>query len=111
MLANMRERLKQLTAVTALVLVTGGSLVACSDENDPKADGAGGTAGGTLTEANFFDEVTEAQAKAGTSHVNMAVDAAGQALKLDGDVRIGDSAADTAMALTMDSGQAGMGSL
>lgn len=107
----MRERLKQLAAATTLVLVAGGSLVACSDDGGSSADGVGESAGGTLTKANFFDEVTQAQAKASTSHVNMAVDVAGQALKLDGDVRIGDSAADTAMALSMDSGQAGMGSL
>ena len=36
----MRERLKQLTAVTALVLVAGVSLVACSDKNG-STDGVG----------------------------------------------------------------------
>ena len=107
----MRDRLKQLTAVAALVLVAGGSLVACSDKSDPTAEGVGEKAGGTLTKANFFDEVTQAQAKASTSHVAMSVKVAGQAVKADGDLKVGETAADTAMALTMDSGQAGLGSI
>lgn len=107
----MRDRLKQLTAVAALVLVAGGSLVACSDKSDPTADGVGKTAGGTLTKANFFEEVTQAQAKASTSHVAMSVKVAGQAVKADGDLKVGENAADTAMAMTMESGQAGLGSI
>ena len=104
----MRERLKQLTAVTALVLVAGGSLVACSD--DKKADG-GEASGDTLTKTTFFDEVTQAQVKAGTSHITMSVKAAGQNVKADGDLEIGESVADTAMAMTMDTGQSGLGSV
>jgi hypothetical protein len=111
MLADMRERLKQLTAATALVLVAGGSLVACSDENDPKADSAGEAGGGTLTQANFFDEVMQAQAKAGTSHVEMSTNIAGQDVKSEGDIGIGKTPADTAMAMTMKTGQAGLGSI
>jgi hypothetical protein len=111
MLANMRQRLKQLTAVTALVLVAGGSLVACSDDNDPKTDGVGGTADGTLTQANFFDEVIQAQAKAGTSHVEMSTNVAGQDVTSEGDVGIGKTPADTAMAMTMKTGQGGLGSI
>ncbi len=104
----MRE-LKQLAAALVLVLVAGGSLVACSDEGG--SSGVGESAGGDLTKSTFFDEVVAAQAKAGTSHVDMSVDVAGQALKADGDMKVGDSAADTAMAMTMETGQAGMGSL
>ncbi len=103
----MRDRLKQLSAVLALVLVAGGSLSACSDDG---GDGAK-SSGATLTKADFFDEVIEAQAKAGTSHVDMSVDVAGQALKAVGDMKVGASADDTAMSMTMDTGQAGMGSL
>jgi hypothetical protein len=107
MLANMRERLKQLTAVTALILVAGGSLVACSDE-PPKADGSSTE---DLTESTFFDELTQAQAKAGTSHVSMAVKVAGQDVKADGDLKVGSSPADTAMAMTMSTGQSGLGTI
>lgn len=107
----MRERLKQLTAVAALVLVTGGSLVACSDKGDSKADGAAGTAGATLTQANFFDEVTQAMAKAGTSHLTMSTTVGGQDVESDGDIRIGQTPADTALATTMKTGQGGLGSI
>ena len=109
MLADMRERLKQLTAVTALVLVAGGSLVACSDDKEPpKADGSSAE---TLTEASFFDELTQAQTKAGTSHVSMSVKVAGQDVKAEGDLKVGRTAADTAMAMTMNAGQSGLGSI
>src|SRR5687768_6105705 len=105
---DMRERLKQVTAVTALVLVAGGSLVACSDKSDPKADGAE-TSGATLTQVNFFDELRKSLVEAGSSHVKMSVEAAGQVIKADGESSIGKTPADSAMALTMDAGQAGLG--
>jgi hypothetical protein len=112
MLANMRERLKQLTAVTALVLVAGGSLVACSDEKDPpKTDGAGGSATDALTKANFLDEITQAVSDAGTSHVKMSANIAGQDVEADGDLEIGDTPTDSAMAMTMKTGQPGLGAL
>jgi hypothetical protein len=104
----MPDRLKQLTAVSVLLLVAGGSLVACGDK---KADGVGQSAGGTLTKTNFFEKVTQAQAKAGSSHVAMKVDAAGQAIKADGDLTLGEAASDTAMAMKMQTGKAGLGSL
>ena len=85
----MRERLKQLTAVTALVLVAGGSLVACSDDNNaPKAEGSSAE---TLTKANFLEEITQAQSDAGTSHVAMSANIAGQDVEADGDIEIGDT--------------------
>ncbi len=106
----MRERLKQLTAVSVLVLVTGASLVACSGDQGSEVDE--GSSGGTdLTQTNFFDKVLQAQAEAGTSHMAMAMDVGGQTIKADGDIQVGETATDTAMAMTMDTGQAGMGSL
>ena len=105
----MRDRLKQLTAVTALVLVAGVSLVACSDKSD--STDAGEASGEALSKANFFSAITEAQKKAGTSHIAMLLEVAGQKIKADGDIKVGESPEDTAMALTMDSGQAGLGSL
>ena len=41
----------------------------------------------------------------------MDMDVGGQTIKADGDIEVGETAADTAMAMTMDTGQAGMGSL
>jgi hypothetical protein len=104
----MRERLKQLTAITVLVLVAGGSLGACSDEKGPQASGSSAE---TLTKANFFDEVTEAQTKAGTSHISMSVRVAGQDVKAEGDLKVGTTPADTAMVMTMNTGQSGLGSI
>ena len=106
----MRERLKQLTAVTVVVLVAGVSLVACSGK-DGSADGVGESAGTDLTKANFFDEVLQAQSKAGTSHMAMTMEVGGQSIKADGDIKVGEKAADTAMAMTMETGQSGMGAL
>ncbi|MGI9085648.1 MAG: hypothetical protein ACR2FE_10235 [Aeromicrobium sp.] len=107
----MRARLKQLTTATALILVAGGTLTACSDDKSGSTEGVGESSGTTLTEANFFDEVTQAQLEAGSSHVVMTVDVGGQKLKADGDLEVGETPADTAMAMTMNTGQAGMGSL
>ena len=101
----MRDRLKHLTAVTVLALVAGASLVACTGDKNSEASGE------TLTKANFFDEVLQAQAKAGTSHIAMDLEVGGQAIEADGDIKVGKTAADTAMAMTMEIGQAGMGSL
>ena len=101
----MRERLKHLTAVTALALVAGLSLVACTGDKD------GESSGETLTKTNFFDEVLQAQAKAGTSHIAMNLEVGGQTIKADGDIQVGKTAADTAMAMTMETGQSGMGAL
>ena len=107
----MRERLKQLTAVSVLVLVAGVSLVACSDKNGSDGESAGQSSGDTLTQANFFERMTAAQKKAATTHLAMEMKAAGQSIKADGDMSVGVAAGDTAMAMKMDTGQAGLGSL
>lgn len=111
----MRARLKHWTAVTALVLAAGGSLAACNDKDDASKAGdssnVGSSSGTTLTKDNVFTVVTKAQAEAGTSHIDMDVQVAGQAIKAKGDVKIGKTSDDTAMAMTMDTGQAGAGSL
>jgi hypothetical protein len=120
MLSRMLSRLKRWTAVTAVVVVTGVSLVACSsdksDDPAPKSSGGdtssvGSSADTTLTKENVFAELTKAQTKAGTSHIDMNVEVAGQAIKAKGDVKMGSTAADTAMGMTMDTGQSGAGSL
>lgn len=107
----MRARLKQLTIATVMILTAGGALAGCSDDKDGSTDGVGESSGTTLTQSNFFDEVTQAQLEAGSSHVVMTVDVAGQELTADGDIRVGDTPADTAMTMTMNTGESGMGSL
>ena len=104
----MRSGVNQWAAASVLVLVAGGALVGCGDQDDTQAGESGGT---TLTQADFFDQTAAAQKKAGTSHVAMSVKVAGQELKADGDLKVGVGAADTAMAMTMDTGQMGLGSL
>ncbi|TXL58022.1 hypothetical protein [Aeromicrobium terrae] len=113
----MRSRLKHWTAVTTVVLVASVSLAACGDKDDDGTKGSGdsssvgSSADTTLTKDNVFAELTKAQTKAGTSHIDMNVEVAGQAIKAKGDVKIGQSADDTAMGMTMDTGQAGAGTL
>jgi hypothetical protein len=110
----MRARLKHWGAASVLVLATSASLVACGgDEGGTKGDASGvGTSSGTaLTEENFFEEITRAQVKAGTSHVTMELAAGRQKITAEGDLKLGDSAGETAMAMKLDTGQESMGSL
>jgi hypothetical protein len=86
------------------------SLVACSGK-DGSADGEGSSAGADLTQATFFDQVLQAQQKAGSSHMTMNMDVGGQTIKADGDIEVGKAPADTAMDMTMKTGQSGMGAL
>jgi hypothetical protein len=109
----MRTRLKRWSAASVLVLAASASLVACGDGGDTTGDSSGvGTPSGTaLTEGNFFEEITKAQVKAGTSHVAMDLAAGGRSVKANGDIKLGDSAGETAMAMKVETGQQGMGAL
>lgn len=118
MLGRMRSRLKHWTAVTAIVVVAGVSLAACGDKDDDAGKKAGGdsssvgsSADTTLTKDNIFAELTKAGIKAGTSHVEMKIEVAGQSISAKGDMRISKDPGDSAMAMTMDTGQSGAGSL
>lgn len=104
----MRTGLKKWTAASAVVLVGAFGLTACGSD---EADGGGDTsvvgeeADTELTQENFFQEITAAQLEAGTSHVVMQVGAEGQEFSAEGDIISGETAEDTAMAMTMDLGQ------
>jgi hypothetical protein len=115
MLGRMSSRLRSWTAVTALVLVAGVSLSACGDKDDDKGSGdsssVGSSSGATLTKDNIFTELSKAQRKASTSHVDMNVEVGSQKIKAKGDVKVGSSADDTAMTMTMETGQSGVGSV
>jgi hypothetical protein len=112
MLAPMRQRLKHWSVAAVLVLATSASLVACGDEGGTKGDSSGvGTTGTSLTKENFFTEITKAQVKASTAHVTMDLKTRGQSVTSDGDIKLGDSAGETAMAMKIETGQKGMGAL
>jgi len=118
MLDCMNSGMKKWAATAAIVLSAAVTLSACGDDEEP-ASGSGsasaevGDAADELTAETFMTAVSGAQAKAGSSHVDMTVDAAGQKITAKGDVVIGDDPADTAMTMTMDAGAAagGLGSL
>lgn len=63
-----------------------------------------------LTEKTLFTEVAAAQAKAGTSHVSMVLTVpGGQSFRSYGEMKIGKTAKDTAMAMTVTGDTAGIG--
>jgi len=63
-----------------------------------------------LTEKTLFDRVAAAQAKAGTSHVAMSLTVpAGQSFRSYGEMKVGKSAKDTAMAMTVSGDTGGIG--
>lgn len=105
----MRKRHQLVLAIAAVSL----TLAGCGDKDSAAKNGAGSVDGKkadtVLTSDNFITEVTAAQRKAKTSHVNMKIDAAGQKFGAVGDVEVGATAADTKAALKMDMGSSGAG--
>jgi hypothetical protein len=75
------------SSVCLLVLLTG---CGGSDSNDDSSSSAttsdGSSAAASLTKANLGQEIRDAQADAGSAHVEATVEAAGQTLDLAGDV-------------------------
>ncbi|MGA8986733.1 hypothetical protein [Aeromicrobium sp.] len=97
--------------LVVVVLMAAVSLSACGDKDRETSASPGPTpriskASADLTQASFMSVVTQAQRKAGTSHVVMALGIGGQRLKADGDLKIGSGAEDTAMSLKIDMGSA-----
>lgn len=109
----MKARRPSLLAATALAaaLVLG----ACGSDDggseksssEPGSSAAKDSEASTLTKDDFAERVAAAQVEAGTSHMTMTVDAAGQKITGEGDVRVSDDPAETAVAMTMDTGQTG----
>lgn len=101
---------RKLSSLVAVVLVAGLTLSACGGDDEPsdKTDKAGSkvAAGGetTITKANFAQVLSEAQAKAKSAHIDMSMDMGGQSVDAQGDVAVGESAADSAMTMSMDMG-------
>ncbi len=109
MKAHRRGRLAAAALAAALVLgACGGSDDSASGQKkDEQAAAAADASPAGLTQETFAEKVAAAQAEAGTSHMTMTVDAAGQKVTAEGDVRIGESPQDTAASLTMDTGELG----
>ena len=106
----MRKRYQLVLAIAAVSL----ALAGCGDKDSAAKNGAGSVDVGkkadtALISDNFIKEVTEAQRKARTSHVDMKIDAAGQQLGAVGDVEVGTAAADTKAALKMNMGSGAEG--
>jgi hypothetical protein len=107
----MKARRPSLLAATALAasLVLG----ACgSDEGSAKSEGSSQSPAKdaepvALTKESFAQEVAKAQVEAGSSHMTMKVVAGGQTITGEGDVLVGDEPSDTAVDMTMDTGDAG----
>lgn len=100
----MNRSLKNWAAAAALTLTAGLALTACgSDEKSTDSPGDKPVAaGGDLTAENFIERVSTAQMKAGSSHVSLSMEIAGQKVSGEGDMTTGDDPADAAMAMTMD---------
>ena len=73
--------------------------------------GVGNRTDTELSVANFVTEVTAAQVKAKSSHVDMKIDASGQKISAVGDIQVGSKAEDTKVSMKMDLGSSGLGSL
>jgi len=94
----MNKRHTLVIAVAALGLV----LTGCGAKDTSAKNAVGNTAATQLTAANFVTELTAAQSKAKSGHVDMKIDASGQKITAVGDISVGATAADTKVAMKMD---------
>lgn len=104
----MKKRHHFVVAVAAVSLM----LTGCGDKDTATKDTAGSAEVGekaeiALTADNFIAEITKAQTRARSSHVDMKIDAAGQKVGAAGEVVVGSTAAETRAALKMDMGSTG----
>jgi hypothetical protein len=100
---------RKLCSLAAVVLLAGLTLSACGDKDKDdaggdKSDSTTTVAAGALTKANFAQVLGASQVKARSAHVDMSVGIGGQTVKATGDVAVGASATDTAVAMKMDLG-------
>ncbi|WP_019143684.1 LolA-like protein [Aeromicrobium massiliense] len=107
----MKARRPSMLAATALAaaLVLGacGSDGGSDASSDTSAAASKDAEPATLTKDDFAERIADAQVEAGTSHMTMTVDAAGQKITGEGDVRVSDDPAKTAVSMTMDTGETG----
>lgn len=113
----MTTRLRKIATATSVAVLALGT-TACGGSDDPSGKDGGAAAAskpsptaGELTQASFFTAISDAQAKARSSHVELEIGAGGQTITAEGDVEVGESASDTAMRMTMDMGASGPGTI
>lgn len=112
----MSVRRSKFAAIVAAVAMTG-ALSACSGSGSDKPntsdkpDSGAVTKSGELSKDNFVERLTAAQQKAGTSQVQMDIDAGGQKNQAIGQFKAGDSVKDSAVALKIDGKSSGLGTL
>lgn len=70
-------------------------------ESTPTDDETGSTAGGELDRDTLIPAITDAMTKAGSVKIDAMVDVGGQSLRIDGSQRIGKSAQDTALKMSL----------
>lgn len=103
---------RKVTSWAAVALLASLSLAACSDTGDRVEGGVGPTTTANSTEltmANFNATMVAASQKAGTNHIEMVITAAGQRVTASGDQKLGKTLEDNAASMTMDYGDAGLG--
>lgn len=100
-LRNMRLRVRPVLVRAALVVgLILGFMAACGGEPDK------------LTAKTLFPRVAAAQAKAGSSYVDMKLTApSGQSFRSHGQMKLGKSAKDTAMAMSVNGDTGGLGTV
>ncbi|MCD9153976.1 hypothetical protein [Aeromicrobium duanguangcaii] len=111
----MRKSLAILPAAALLALSacagSGGddtTAAAATSSASAEAKPAAAPAAGELTRDNFVERIGAAQAKAGSTHLQMSTDSNGRTLALDGDVQLGEDVEDARTRLTLDVGQMAM---
>lgn len=93
-------------AASAALLLAAGVLSACSsDDSDASGTSTSRSSdakpAGALTQDTFATTIASAMQKSGSAHVTMSGTIAGQELKAEGDQNIGETAADSQVALKM----------
>lgn len=99
--------LRKASSFVVAVLLVGLTVSACGDKESTVDNGGSDSTTSSnrpLTAANFAEVLADSQTKAKSAHIDMAIGAAGQTIKAQGDVAIGSTPADSAMTMTMDMG-------
>jgi hypothetical protein len=103
---------RKLSSLAAILLLAGLTLSACGDKEDATRDKAASKPTArddtSFTKANFASSVAAASQKAGTSHLEMIIEAGGQTVTASGDQIIAKKFEDNAALMTMDYGAAGL---
>lgn len=119
---HMNPRRSTITAAAAVVALVLGSAACSSDDDEPStaaassesaepSTGTPGATGGDVDQASFFEAMAAAQTDAGSTHFVMELSSGGRTRTAEGHVQMGESGADTSMAMSMGPGTSGAGSM